>query len=81
MSNQPETTITPEIIALVVARLEALPPNVAISVGEERGLDMSDLIERVRACDEVGKQVIEMQLTYLRSLKDLSPTNNEVAHN
>lgn len=69
------------MIDLVVARLEALPPNVAMSVGGDGGLDVGELIKRVKACDEVGKQIIEMQLFYLRSLKNLSPIENVATNN
>ncbi len=76
-----KTTITQDIIDLVVARLEALPPNIAMSIGGEGGLDVEELIKRVKACDEVGKQIIEMQLVYLRSLKNLSPIENVATNN
>jgi hypothetical protein len=58
MPNNNSTEITPEVIDLVVARLEALPPNVAMSVGDKGSFDLAELIESVKACDEVGKQII-----------------------
>ena len=73
MTNSQQTQITPDIIELVVARLETLPPNIAMSIGDKGSFDLPQLIKSVKACDEVGKQIIEMQLFYLRSLKDLAP--------
>lgn len=65
-----------EIIDLVVARLEAMPPNISISIGNEGNFEIRDLIDRVRKNDNVGKKMVEMQLSYLRSLKQLSQQQN-----
>ncbi|MEK9195065.1 MAG: hypothetical protein AAB975_01715, partial [Patescibacteria group bacterium] len=66
-----------EIIDLVVARLEAMPPNISISIGNEGNFEIRDLINRVKINDDVGKKMIEMQLSYLRSLKQLSQNKND----
>lgn len=73
MPNNQNIEITPEVIDLVVARLETLPPNISMSIGDKGSFDLSELIEHVRDCDEIGKQIIEMQLLYLQSLKELAP--------
>jgi len=54
---------------LVLARLDALPPNMAIAIGNE-GYTISELKYHVKEEDDLGKQYIEMQLEFLRSLKD-----------
>ncbi|MGC9598933.1 MAG: hypothetical protein ABSE18_00935 [Minisyncoccia bacterium] len=73
MSNNQNVEITPEVVDLVVARLETLPPNISMSVGDKGNFDLRELIEHVKDRDEVGKQIIEMQLLYLQSLKELVP--------
>lgn len=60
-----------DIINLVIARLETIPSNVELSVGNEGSFSVDELIERVKKQDEIGKKMIEMQLAYLRSLGKL----------
>lgn len=57
-----------DIINLVIARLKTIPSNVELSVGNEGSFSIDELIEKVRKQDDIGKKMIEMQLTYLRSL-------------
>lgn len=72
--------IPEEVINLVVARLETIPSNVELSMGNEGSFSIEELIKRVREQDEIGKKIIEMQLTYLRSLNKLpSQTSEDVA--
>ncbi|MEK7522205.1 MAG: hypothetical protein AAB569_01370 [Patescibacteria group bacterium] len=65
--------ITEDMINLVIARLRTIPENAQLSVGsdEEKSLTSEDLIREVRNQTEIGKKVVETQLFYLRSLKDL----------
>ena len=67
--------ISGDIINLVIARLETIPPNVEMSVGNEGSFSIGELIERVKKQDDIGKKMIEMQLAYLRSLGKL-PTQD-----
>ncbi len=55
---------------LVVARLDALPPNVSISVGSEGHFNKKELIEQIENDTEIGKKMIEIELGYLRMLKE-----------
>lgn len=72
MEEKNETQpISEDIINLVIARLETIPSNVELSVGNEGSFSIDDLIERVKKQDEIGKKMIEMQLAYLRSLDKL----------
>lgn len=64
-----------DIINLVIARLDTIPSNVELSVGNEGSFSIDELIERVKKQDEIGKKMIEMQLAYLRSLGKL-PTQD-----
>jgi len=68
--NKPQN-ISEDIKNLVIARLETIPSNVEISIGGDGSFTVSDLIEKVRKQDDIGKKMIEIQLAYLRSLGKL----------
>lgn len=64
--------INQDIIDLVIARLETIPSNTMVSIGNEGSFEIQDLIKRVRANDEIGQKMLKIQLEYLRALKNLS---------
>lgn len=59
-----------EIRKLVIARLRSLPSQKRISIGSEGEFTREDLIKRVEKSDRVGQKIVEIQLSYLRSLKE-----------
>ncbi len=65
MKNQ----IPENIKALVIARLETLPPNRKISIGSYGEFTKSELIEHVKREDEIGKKIVEIELEFLRAMK------------
>jgi hypothetical protein len=69
--NQKQKTVTDEEIRkLVIVRLRALPSQKRISIGSDGEFTIEDLIERVKENDKIGQKIIEIQLSYLRSLKE-----------
>ena len=58
-----------EIRELVMARLSTLPSNKKISIGKYGELTRDDMIKHVSKEDEIGKKIIEIELAYLRALK------------
>lgn len=62
---------TSDEIELVIARLQAIPDTIRLSIGIGKNMTFSkeQLIEHVRSGDSVGKTIIEMQLDYVRSYK------------
>lgn len=70
--------IDTEIINLVVARLKTIPPDAHLSIGggETKTMNSEDLIAEVKQQSEIGKQIIEGQLFFLRSLGDLPIESN-----
>ena len=58
-----------EIRKLVVARLSVLSPDMYIAVGSEGSFSRDELIQRVEADDEIGKEIADIQLDWLRSWK------------
>lgn len=64
--------ITDQIKELVIARLEVMPEDTGISIGSAGEFTRNELIERVKKGDEIGKKIIEVEMNYLQSLKDLT---------
>lgn len=67
-----DKTTEEQIKELIIARLQIIPPNVGISVGSEGDFKRDELIEHVKKNDEIGKKLIEIDLNYLRTLKELN---------
>jgi len=57
-----------KIKELVLARLGIMPPNYKLSVGNSGTLTKDKLIEHVKQEDETGKQIIGMQLNFIKAL-------------
>jgi hypothetical protein len=53
---------------LVLARIEVMPKDFKLSVGDCGTFDKEELIEHVKNRDEVGDQIIEMQMNFIRAL-------------
>ncbi|KKR92047.1 MAG: hypothetical protein UY16_C0008G0023 [Candidatus Gottesmanbacteria bacterium GW2011_GWA2_47_9] len=52
---------------LVLARLTVMPQDISISIGD-KNLDKKALSEHVESEDEIGKQMMEMELEFLQDL-------------
>lgn len=67
-----------ELAKLVIARLAVLPPNISFSIGSEGKFTKDELIKEVTDNTSIGQKMIEIDLTYLRKLKEgiLYATNN-----
>ncbi|VVA44262.1 conserved hypothetical protein [Candidatus Roizmanbacteria bacterium] len=69
--SEPKKLMTDEDIRqLVVARLRSFSSNKKISIGSDGEFTGKELIEKVKANDEIGQKIVNIQLEYLRSLKD-----------
>lgn len=64
--------ISQEIKDLVIARLEVLPEDTGISIGSAGEFTRDELIERVRQGDEIGQKIVKVELSYLKSLKNIT---------
>lgn len=56
---------------LVKERLHAMPPEVSFSIGDFGDFTRDQLIEEVEKNSEVGKAVIDMELTFIREMPKL----------
>ena len=70
-AKQNQNNISEDLKELVIARLDAtLPPNKKISIGlSGEEFSKKDLIEHIRNGDEIGRKVIDLEMTFLRALK------------
>lgn len=59
-----------EIKKIVISRLETLPPDKKISVGSSGEFSRDEIIEKVKSGDPIGKKMIQIELEFLRSLKE-----------
>ncbi|MFW6283178.1 MAG: hypothetical protein ACOC1P_03965 [Minisyncoccales bacterium] len=67
-NKKPKKQTEEEIKKLVVARIKAsMSPNMRLSVGMGGRLDMEELIDHVNKEDEVGKQIIQAHLNFLKA--------------
>lgn len=55
---------------LTIARLDVLPSDKKISVGSTGEFTKGELIERVKKGDEIGRKVVEIELNFLRTLRE-----------
>jgi len=73
MAEQKER-INPELKELVLYRLMSskLPDNIEIAIGDISGepMGMDEIISHVKKEDEIGRLIIEMELNYLKALKE-----------
>lgn len=59
-----------EIKQLVIERLKTLPEDTGLSIGSMGGFDKQELISHVELGDEIGWKIIEVELNFLRGLKE-----------
>lgn len=65
-----ENKINEEIKKIVIARLEVFPSDKKISIGSIGELTKEEMIENVEKETDIGKKIAEVQLNYLRTLKE-----------
>lgn len=59
-----------EIKEIIIARLEVLSPDKKISIGSSGEFSRDELIERVKKGDKIGEKIIQIELEFLRELKE-----------
>ncbi len=62
--------IKKEIKDLVIARLGVLPPDKKISIGSSGEFTKDELIEHVEKEDVIGEKITEIELAYLKAIKE-----------
>lgn len=59
-----------EIAQLVVERIKTLPEGMGLSMGSMGDFNKDELISHVQEGDEIGQKIIEVELNFLRGLKE-----------
>ncbi len=67
ISKEEADELQEQIRELVIARIRTLSDNVSLSVGGE-DLKRDELIEHVQKEDEIGKNLIDMQIEFLQDM-------------
>ena len=62
--------LSEDIKELVIFRLEAFPSNRKVSIGSYGEFTKEELIEHVRKGDEIGKKVADIEMEFIRALKE-----------
>ena len=62
--------ISEEIKALVIARLDVMSSTTKVSIGPYGVFSKDDLKRHVMEDDEIGKKIVEVQMAFLRSIKE-----------
>ena len=57
-----------ELKELVLARIEVMSPNLKLSIGRYGTFTKQELIEHVKKDDEAGKQIVQMQINFIKAL-------------
>ncbi len=57
-----------ELKETVIMRIETLPSNLKLSIGGGKSLTRDELIEHVRKEDDIGKQIIESHLSFMKAI-------------
>ena len=62
--------INEEVKKIVIARLEVFPADKKISIGSMGEFTKEEMIKHVEIEDDIGEKIAEVQLNYLRALKE-----------
>lgn len=57
-----------EFKEIVIRRLEAMSPDIRVSMGSLGTFSKEELIQNVRADNDLGRFIVEMQIKYLKSM-------------
>lgn len=60
-----------DIKNLIKKRLSAMPPDISFSVGDYGDFTRDQLIEEVDKGSEIGNEMIEMQLNFIKKMPTL----------
>ena len=70
MEDKEKNKYDEEIRKLVATRLETLPDGAVISVGSDGEFTKEKVIKSVLEGDEIGQKMVEIEMSFLQSLKE-----------
>ncbi len=67
--NQEEKErILKELKEVVIMRIESIPSNLKLSIGNGQSLTKEEMIEHVKQEDEIGRYLINSHLSFMRAI-------------
>jgi len=70
MEDKEKNKYDEEIRKLVATRLETLPDGAVISVGSDGEFTKEQVIKSVLEGDKIGQKMVEIEMSFLQSLKE-----------
>lgn len=70
MDDKEKTEYDEDVRKLVATRLGTLPDGAVVSVGSEGEFTKKQIIESVLKGDEIGRKMVEIEMSFLQSLKE-----------
>ena len=69
-SKEQQALLDDYIKNLVIARIDASSDNLKIMIGDQKELTKQELINSVREGNAIGKEVVDLQLEFLRDMAE-----------
>jgi hypothetical protein len=63
-----KSVITPDIKELVLARIDIMPQNFKLAIGDQGTFSKQELIDNIKEGSSVGIQVVQMELNFIKRL-------------
>jgi len=60
--------INEELKEVVIMRIDAIPSNLKLSIGNDKTLTKEEMIVHVEKGDETGKQIINSHLSFMKAI-------------
>jgi len=68
MSKKQTLEISEDMIELILERLDVMPSNFKLSIGNDGTFTKEQLKESVKRGDKTGESVIQMELNFIKAL-------------
>lgn len=60
--------INSEIKKVVIMRIESMPSNLKLSIGDNQSLTKEEMIKHVREEDATGRQIINSHISFMKAI-------------
>ena len=70
MEDKEKIKYDEEVRKLVATRLETLPDGAVVSIGSDGEFTKEQIIKSVLKGDEIGQKMVEIEMSFLQSLKE-----------
>jgi hypothetical protein len=74
IKNMEKEELNPELKEIIIRRIESsrLPSNILMSIGDmsDEPMNLQEVISHVKKEDEIGKKILQMEVEYLKALKE-----------